>query len=138
MIDNQAADFTLAPLQGEPSCRERLLPITPNKLTSNSYIRYRPIGCPIVHYAHVLNNYQGLITVHVVGPKAHNFYTDIGLCMVIGFEGEVKEGKIPNMCDTVRFMPHKCMMRKVHSGVVTEVVGNHIKIELIDLKVWQR
>jgi len=30
-----------------------------------------------------------------------------------------------------------CHMGKVHSSVVTEVIGNKIKLEGVDLKIWE-
>jgi len=42
-------------------------------------------------------------------------FKDIGVCMVGGFEGIIK-GKFPAVGETVRFLPGRCMMRKVHSG----------------------
>ena len=57
--------------------------------------------------------------------------------MVIGFEGIV-EGKLPDVCQTVVFVPDMCMMQKTHSGVVTLVEGRRVKIELIDLKVFKK
>ncbi|EHP84396.1 Fe-S cluster domain protein [Methanotorris formicicus Mc-S-70] len=56
--------------------------------------------------------------------------------MVIAFEGTVKEGKIPEVGKTVKFLPEHCMMQKVHSGVVVEVEGKRVYIEGIDLKVF--
>ena len=137
LVDNLPYDFKLKPLDGEQSCRERVLPLTPRDTRVGDYIRYRPIGCPITHFAHVIEYKEGLLTIHLVGCRLKVKYKDIGLCMVIGFEGIV-EGKLPDVCQTVVFVPERCQMGKVHSGVVTLVEGRRVKIELIDLKVFKR
>ncbi len=62
-------------------------------------------------------------------------FKEVGICMVGGFEGTYT-GKPPNVGQTVRFIPHHCMMGKVHTGVVVQCIGNKIIIEGIDLKVW--
>jgi uncharacterized Fe-S cluster-containing protein len=102
-------------------------------------IRYRPLGCPITHFARILEKKDGLLTIHVVGPRhrlGEEFpFTDIGVCMVIGFEGEVR-GTLPSVGETVRFLPAECMMQKVHSGVVVGIEGRSARIEGLDLKVW--
>lgn len=141
LIDNYTADFVLEPLKNEKSCREILYPFSDVKLKEGDIIRYRPLGCPITHFAEILEEENGLITVHIVGPKHRlgdkNFkFKDIGLCLVLGFIGRVN-GKIPKVGKTVRFIPKHCMMQKVHSGVVVEMEGRKAKIESIDLKVWR-
>jgi uncharacterized Fe-S cluster-containing protein len=45
---------------------------------------------------------------------------------------------VPNVCDTVVFIPEGCMMQKAHSGAVVHVEGKRLKIEGIDLKVWNK
>ncbi len=140
LIDGYRADFTLLPLSGESACREILLSITPGEVEAGQVIRYRPLGCPITHFAKIIEKRDGLLTVHVVGPRhrlgdAEFPFTDVGVCMVIGFEGTV-EGKQPSVGQTVRFEPSECMMRKVHSGVVVKSEGCTVLLEGIDLKVW--
>ena len=61
---------------------------------------------------------------------------DIGLAMVLAFEGTISRGKRPNVGETVRFLPEHCMMQKVHSRVVVHSEGARVRIEGIDLKVW--
>ena len=61
---------------------------------------------------------------------------NIGICMVAGFEGVVSRGKVPEVGDTVCFLPEHCMMQKVHSGVVVHSEGKRLRVEGIDLKVW--
>lgn len=140
LIDGYEADFVLAPLQGEGSCREILFPITLGGAGAGDVIRYRPLGCPITHFARIIEKKDGLLVVHIVGPR-HRLddtgftFTDIGVCMVIGFEGDV-EGKLPFVGQTVRFKPAECMMQKVHSGVVVKCEGRTVLIEGLDLKVW--
>jgi len=140
LIDGYEADFVLAPLPGEPSCREMLFPLASLDLCQGEVIRYRPLGCPITHFARILEKKDGLLTVHVVGPR-HRLgdttfqYTDVGVCMVIGFEGVV-EGKLPSVGETVRFAPAECMMQKVHSAVVVKCEGRTVLLEGLDLKVW--
>lgn len=142
VIDGLEADFALAPLEGEPSCREELLPFDRDcELNEGDAVRYRPLGCPITHFAKILRKNHGLITVHIVGPRhllGEPFQpSDIGICMVVAFEGVVRDGLIPEVGQTVRFLPHECMMRKVHSGVVVLSAGSRVRIESIDLKVWR-
>ncbi len=102
--------------------------------------RYRPLGCPITHFARVLKYDRGIVTVHLVGPihllDGSPSPRDIGICMVVAFEGVIGQGKRPEVGETVRFLPQHCMMKKVHSGVVLHSVGKKLRIEGIDLKVW--
>jgi uncharacterized protein len=141
LLDGYQADIVLNPLPGEESCREVLYPFTKTELKKGDIIKYRPLGCPIIHFARILSEDNGLITVHIIGPchridsQTEFDYMDIGLCMVGGFEGIV-QGKIPDVGETVRFLPGHCMMQKVHSGVVVQVEGKKIILEGIDLKVW--
>jgi hypothetical protein len=141
LIDHLAADFVLSPLRGEPSCREDLHPFDIGiQAEIGDILRYRPWGCPITHFAEVLAVAPGIFTVHVVGPL-HRLgrdmeWTDAGLCMVVGFEGLVTRGDMPDVGATVRFLPEHCMMGKVHSGVIVHSEGDRVRIEGIDLKVW--
>ncbi len=141
LLDGYEADFILKPLPDESSCREVLYPFTRKELKEGDIIRYRPLGCPIIHFARILDEDNGLITVHMVGP-CHRLgedvefdYLDIGVCMVGGFEGII-QGKLPAVGETIRFLPVHCMMQKVHSGVVVQLEGRRAIIEGIDLKVW--
>lgn len=141
VIDGLRADFALAPLPGEPSCREDLYPFDRSAdLHQGEFMRYRPLGCPVTHYAKVLKFSHGIATVHLVGPvhllDGSPPPDDIGMCMVAGFEGVVSRGKVPEVGETVRFLPEHCMMQKVHSGVVVHSEGKRLRIEGIDLKVW--
>ena len=141
VLDGLRADFALAPLPGEPSCREDLYPFDPEALPKvGEVLRYRPLGCPITHFARVLQYMQGIATVHLVGPvhlqTGSAMPRDIGICMVAAFEGTVSRGRKPEIGETVRFLPEHCMMQKVHSGVVVHSEGNRLRIEAIDLKVW--
>lgn len=141
LLDGYEADFILDPLPGEKSCREVLYPFTRKELKKGDIIRYRPLGCPIIHFAKILDEDNGLITVHMVGPchridsEVEFDFMDIGVCMVGGFEGIIN-GKLPAVGQTIRFLPGHCMMQKVHSGVVVQLVGKRAIIEGIDLKVW--
>jgi uncharacterized Fe-S cluster-containing protein len=141
LLDGYEADFILNPLKGEKSCREVLYPFTKKELKKGDVIRYRPLGCPIIHFAKILEEDNGLITVHMIGPchridsEVEFEYMDIGVCMVGGFEGVI-DGKLPDVGETIRFLPGHCMMQKVHSGVVVQLVGKRAIIEGIDLKVW--
>jgi hypothetical protein len=142
VIDGLSAQFTLMPLPGESSCREDLYPFyRAVELKEGDLIRYRPLGCPITHFASVLGVSKGILTVHIIGPQnliGHGAFEpqDIGICMVAAFEGTLGKGKMPRVCETVRFLPHHCMMGKVHSGIVVAIEGRRIRIEGIDLKVW--
>lgn len=142
VVDGVRASFTILPLPGEPSCREDLFPMDRDiEISENDVIKYRPLGCPITHFAKVLNVSHGILTVHMIGPRNligdDGFEPlDIGICMVAAFEGIVGKGTVPKVCETVRFLPDHCMMGKVHSGIVVSIEGRKIRIEGIDLKVW--
>ncbi|MCW3806606.1 (Fe-S)-binding protein [Plebeiibacterium marinum] len=140
VIDHYEADIFLEPLNGEPSCREVLLPFLNETYSVGEIIEYRPLACPITHYARIIKKEGSLLTVHMVGPcrrmDRNVKYKSAGLCMILAFEGcyygkDIKPGQ------TVRFLPKHCMMQKVHSGVVVNVVDNRVLIEGVDLKVWQ-
>ncbi len=142
LLDGYEADFILKPLLNEKSYREILYPFTREELKKGDIIRYRPLGCPITHFAEIIDESHGLITVHMVGPchrlekGSENFqFKEAGICMVGGFEGLI-EGELPAVGETVRFLPKHCMMQKVHSGVVVQLEGKKALIEGIDLKVW--
>ena len=141
VLDGYEADIILKPLPDENSCRETLFPFTRDEIKPGEIIKYRPLGCPIIHFAKVLDENHGLIVVHMIGPchrldsEVEFDYKDIGVCMVGGFEGII-EGELPKVGETVRFLPYHCMMQKVHSGVVVQLEGRRVIIEGIDLKVW--
>jgi len=139
LLDGYRADFILKPIEKENSCREILNSFSSTEINEGDIIRYRPLGCPITHFAEVIKEEHGLITVHIVGP-CHRLnmdfdYLDVGICVVLGFEGIIK-GKLPSVGETVRFLPEHCMMQKVHSGVVVQLEGRRVRLEGIDLKVW--
>jgi uncharacterized Fe-S cluster-containing protein len=142
VIDGEEAQFSLLPLKGEESCREDLFPFDRQaELGIGDVIRYRPLGCPITHFARVMGISNGILTVHIIGPR--NLMgdgafepRDIGICMVAAFEGVLGRGRMPRVGQTVKFLPHHCMMGKVHSGIVVAIEGSKIRIEGIDLKVW--
>jgi uncharacterized protein len=141
VIDGLKADFALAPLPGEPSCREDLHPFDVSvTLRPGDVFKYRPLGCPVAHFAKVLKCSHGVATVHLVGPvhllDGSPMPEDVGICMVAGFEGVVSRGRMPDVGETVRFLPEHCMMQKVHSGVIVHSEGKMVRIEGIDLKVW--
>ncbi|MFA0816491.1 MAG: (Fe-S)-binding protein [Anaerofustis sp.] len=141
IIDNYIADFLLDPLPGECSCREILFPFYQKPYAAGDLIRYRPLGCPIPHFARILESAKGLITVHLIGPCHRTEagegmeFEDVGVCMVGGFIGMV-QGSRPKVGQTVRFVPNGCMMQKVHSGIIVQMEGSRAQIEGIDLKVW--
>lgn len=141
VLDGLRADFTLGPIPGEPSCREDLHSFDASfSPKPGDVFRYRPLGCPITHFAKVLRYEHGIATVHLVGPvhllNGSPTPEDIGICLVAAFEGVLLRGKMPDVGETVRFLPDHCMMQKVHSGVVVNSEGNRLRIEGIDLKVW--
>ena len=143
VIDGLAADFALAPLPGEPSCREDVHPFDRDaKFEVGDVLRYRPLGCPVTHFGKIIKIYHGLVTVHMVGPRHllgdESFAPkDVGVCLVAAFEGIVSRGRVPEVGETVSFLPEHCMMQKVHSGVIVHSEGRMVRIESIDLKVWQ-
>jgi uncharacterized Fe-S cluster-containing protein len=98
VLDGLQADFALAPLPGEPSCREDLYPFDHSvALNPGDIFRYRPLGCPISHIAKVLKFNHCIATVHLVGPvhilSGSPPPEDIGMCMVAGFESVVSRGR---------------------------------------------
>ncbi len=141
VLDSYVADFVLKPLPGECSCREVLFPFYRKDYNAGDLIQYRPLGCPLPHFARILEEDKGLITVHMIGPchrmdKTSDMeFEDVGVCMVGGFVGIV-EGEKPAVGQTVRFLPDGCMMQKIHSGVVVQIENDKAIIEGIDLKVW--
>ncbi|UXM84147.1 (Fe-S)-binding protein [Methanococcus aeolicus] len=141
VLDGYSADFLLDPLPNELSCRETLMIPFNISLKVGDYIQYRPLGCPIPHFAKIIEEKQGLYVVHIEGP-CHRItgeeknYINVGIALILAFEGTIIHGKSPEVGHTVKFIPNHCMMQKVHSGVVVEVEGNRIYIEGIDLKVW--
>jgi uncharacterized Fe-S cluster-containing protein len=141
VLDGLEAEFALAPLPGDASCREDLYPFDREvNLEKGDLIRYRPLGCPVTHFAKVQDYEHGVATVQMVGPLhllgSSVKYKELGICMVAAFEGLVSRGRVPEVGKTVRFLPEHCMMQKVHSGVVVHSEGRRVRIEGIDLKVW--
>ncbi|WP_407354815.1 (Fe-S)-binding protein [Methanolobus sp. WCC5] len=143
IIDGLEADLTLAPLKDECSCREDIHPFDGSvEVNIGDILRYRPLGCPVTHFARVIDKIPGgIYTVHMVGPLhrlGHDDFRfkDVGLCMILAFDGRVARGRIPKVGQTVKFVPEYCMMQKVHSGMVVGVEGKNVRIEAIDLKVW--
>ena len=140
LIDGVQADFSLHPFSGESSCRETLACFSSAKLEQGQIIRYRPLGCPIIHFARIISINQGLLDVWVIGPckllgREENA-TDVGICMVLSFQGTI-EGERPRVGQTVKFLPAHCMMGKVHSGIIVQLEDNRTRIDCIDLKVWE-
>jgi len=140
LIDHGDADFRLYPLPGEISCRETLASFSHLKLQKNILIRYRPLGCPIIHFAKIISIEHGLPEVWITGPdrlaKNELIATDLGICMILSFQGVI-EGKLPEVGQTVKFLPAHCMMGKVHSGVIVHLEDNKTRIDCIDLKIWE-
>lgn len=142
-LDRGKADFSLGPIPGEPSCREDLYPFARfMDIDVGDVLRYRPLGCPVVHFAKVMKYSQGIATVHLAGPHRllgdKDFSCkDAGICMVTGFEGAVIQGRVPDVGETIRFVPSHCRMQQVHSGVIVHSEGSKLRIEGIDLKVWR-
>ncbi|MDD2836790.1 MAG: (Fe-S)-binding protein [Methanothrix sp.] len=139
---DRKADFSLGPIPGEPSCREDLYPFGRTAdIMPGDVLRYRALGCPVIHFARVMRYNQGIATVHLAGPHqllSDEFhYKDVGICMVTSFEGSVNHGRIPDVGETVKFLPSHCRMQQVHSGVIVLSEGNKLRIEGIDLKVWR-
>ncbi|MBN1112496.1 MAG: hypothetical protein JXA53_06220 [Bacteroidales bacterium] len=140
LIDSYQADITLDPIDGSNSCTEVLLPTSNHKLRINDIVKYRPLGCPIIHFARIVEINGLLLSVHIIGPENRitnsvDKSIDIGPCIIIAFHGKYK-GKNIKVGETIRFLPSHCMMQKVHSGVVVNIENNNVIIEGIDLKVW--
>jgi uncharacterized protein len=143
VLDSGKADFSLGPIPGEPSCREDLYPLARfMDIGVGDVLKYRPLGCPVVHFAKVIKYSQGIATVHLAGPHrllgVKDFSCkDAGICMVTGFEGAVIQGRVPDVGETIRFVPSHCRMQQVHSGVIVHSEGSTLRIEGIDLLVWR-
>jgi uncharacterized Fe-S cluster-containing protein len=140
LIDRAFADFSLHPYAGEPSCRETLVCFSPVKLEVGQTIRYRPLGCPIIHFGQIISINHGLPDVWVTGPckllNRDSGFTDVGICMVLSFQGTI-EGKRPRVGQTVKFLPAHCMMGKVHAGIIVQLENECARIDCIDLKIWE-
>ncbi|WP_238769007.1 (Fe-S)-binding protein [Maribellus maritimus] len=140
LIDGVGADFALHPLDKEPSCRETLICFSSVPVEKDMIIRYRPLGCPIIHFARVIEINHNLLDVWVIGPgkllSRKEDATEVGICMVLSFQGTI-EGETPKVGQTVKFLPAHCMMGKVHSGIIVQLEDNKTRIDCIDLKVWQ-
>ncbi|MDD2420170.1 MAG: (Fe-S)-binding protein [Bacteroidales bacterium] len=146
LIDKANADFLLHPLKGEPSCRETLACFAHIELKPGMILKYRPLGCPITHFATILEVKHGLADVWVTGPPAllNNYNgqqpVDVGICMVLSFQGQIEtqaNHDYPAVGKTVKFLPAHCMMGKIHSGVIVSMEGNMARIDCIDLKIWE-
>lgn len=140
LIDGVEADFSLFPLKDEPSCRETLMCLAQVELKIGMTVRYRPLGCPITHFARIAEINGGLPDVWIIGPgkllDREEEVTDLGICLILSFQGVI-EGELPKVGQTVKFLPAHCMMGKIHSGVVVQLEDNSTRIDGIDLKVWQ-
>jgi len=142
LVGGSTGDVLLGPLPGEPSCREDIYPFDRDvRALPGEPITYRPLGCPIVHFGNVLDVNHSILTIHLTGPLnrlGENDYhpLELGICQIAAFEGVVLNDRILEVGETVRFIPHHCMMQKVHSGVVVRSEGDQVRIEGIDLKVW--
>ena len=142
LVGGGSTDVILAPLPGEPSCREHIFPFDRDaKVVIGDKVSYRCLGCPIVHFAQVIAVDHSVLTVQVTGPQSRIGIderppVDVGICLIAAFEGQVMNDRILEVGDTVRFIPHRCMMQKVHSGVVVRSEGDKVRIESVDLKVW--
>jgi uncharacterized Fe-S cluster-containing protein len=99
-------------------------------------LRYRALGCPLIHFAKVMRYSQGIVSVYLAGPHqllSDEFqYKDVGTCMVTGFQGFVNNGRRPDVGETVMFLPSHCRMQQVHSGVIVHSEGSRLRIEGID------
>ncbi|ABR55179.1 Fe-S cluster domain protein [Methanococcus vannielii SB] len=140
LLDGYEADFLLDPLPKEHSCRETLIILSKTPIKMGDHIKYRPLACPIPHFAEIIGESHGMYVVHLEGPcnrfsDSKKEYKEVGIALIAAFEG-IYRGKPPEVGKTVKFIPTHCMMQKVHSGVVVEVEGNRVLIEGIDLKVW--
>ena len=140
LIDGIEADFVLHPLKDEPSCRETLMCLAPVQLKTGMTVRYRPLGCPITHFAKIIEINGGLPDVWITGPgkllERKEEVIDLGICLILSFQGTI-EGDLPKVGQTVKFLPARCMMGKIHSGVIVQLEDNNTRIDGIDLKVWQ-
>lgn len=142
LIGGSSADLLLAPLPGDHTCREDIYPLDRDaRVSAGDAITYRPLGCPIVHFAEVLSVHHGVLTVRMIGPRGRMGDVafepkELGICMVAAFEGTIMNERSVEVGETVRFIPDHCMMRKVHSGVVVRAEGDTVRIEGVDLKVW--
>jgi len=94
---DRKADFSLGPIPGEPSCREDLYPFArPTDIEPGDVLRYRALGCPVIHFAKVMRYIQGIATVHLAGSHqllGEEFqYKDVGLVHGHGFRWISQQG----------------------------------------------
>lgn len=140
LIDQKEADFVLTPLAGEPSCRETLASFSTVHVKKGMLIKYRPLGCPITHFSRVITLENGLMDVWEEKPceqfNENETPVELGICLILSFQGKIK-GPLPNIGQTVKFIPDNCMMGKIHSGIVVMIDDGNVRIDCIDLKVWQ-
>ena len=61
-------------------------------MKAGELITYRPLGCPIVHFAKVLEVDHSILTIHLTGPLNRLGEDDyrpleLGICQIAAFEG---------------------------------------------------
>ncbi len=128
-------DFILDCFDNEPGPRETMLPYNPTLVKElgvkkGDIMIGRPMGmscgCPITHCGIVLNadTRNGVIDWCVTGPlqPRSQGFIDIGYYVAQGYEGFIKESKVPiRLGMRYWFMPRRCMLQWRHSGLVNAI-----------------
>ncbi len=140
-------DFILDCFENEPGPRETMLPYNPTLvkelgIKKGDILIGRPMGmscgCPITHcgIATDVDARNGVINWCVTGPlrpRAEGFI-DIGYYVAQGYEGIIKESKVPiQLGMRYWFMPRRCMLQWRHSGLVnaiTKMKDGSLKIRI--------
>ncbi len=128
-------DFILDCFENEPGPRETMLPYNPTLVKElgvkkGDIMIGRPMGmscgCPITHCGVVIDAdaRNGVINWCVTGPlqPRSQGFVDIGYYVAQGYEGLIKESKVPiRLGMRYWFMPRRCMLQWRHSGLVNAI-----------------
>lgn len=128
-------DFILDCFDTEPGPRETILPYNPALVKElgvkkGDIMIGRPMGmscgCPITHCGIVTDSdpRNGVINWCVTGPlkPRSEGFVDIGYYIAQGYEGLIKESRIPiQLGMRYWFMPRRCMLQWRHSGLVNAI-----------------
>ena len=140
-------DFILDCFENEPGPRETMLPYNPTLVKElgvkkGDIMIGRPMGmscgCPITHCGVVtdVDARNGVINWCVTGPlkPRSEGFIDIGYYVAQGYEGIIKESKVPiQMGMRYWFLPRRCMLQWRHSGLVnaiTKMKDGSLKIRI--------
>lgn len=128
-------DFILDCFDNEPGPRETMLPYNPTLVKElgvkkGDLMIGRPMGmscgCPITHCGVVtdVDARNGVINWCVTGPLKPRTegFVDIGYYVAQGYEGIIKESKVPiQLGMRYWFLPRRCMLQWRHSGLINAI-----------------